>query len=274
MFKKPQEPLNPTTAEERWNYLVKWEKRLERNRLLCKIIQPAGAVVFTFNMLLSTINFLLAVGEKLGTTVIATAMDKIPLLPALVANLPRGSIKGSLIFGLLFSFLVPLVLSGIAFGIVMLLDMGKKEPAPELKGSEAERAQALAHKAEAVLTLRRAIPQWSIYLETTILTALVAWPVLSVCLGFLGGEDPAVLQIALSCFAMVVCIFVFFWIFAGCLWAFSQLNALYYYCPGEWTFYRLFSEADDYWESVDATEYDRRERVAARKALKRIRKKN
>ncbi len=274
MFNKPQESLNPQTAEERWSYLVKWEKRMKRNLLLCRIIQPAGAVIFTLNMLLSTINFLLAVGEKLGTTVIATALEKVPMLPAMVSNFPRGSIKGSIIFGFFFSFLVPLLLSGVAFGVMMIIDAAKKNPLPELKGSEVERAEALAHKAESVYNLRRSFPKWSIYLETTILTALVAWPILSVCLGFLGGEDPAVLQIALSCFAMVVCVFGFFWVFAGCFWAFAQLNALYYLTPGEWTFYRLFNEADDYWESVDSEEYARRERVAARKALKRIRRKN
>lgn len=268
MFKPTKEPLNPTTVKERWNYLVKWERRLKRNVLLCRIIQPLGAGIFTLNILLATVNILLAIGNHFETAVIANALQKVPVLPALVNGLPRETVKGAIGFGIWFSFLIPLAISALVLGTFHIIERYKKKPIPELKGSEAEQAAALAHEAEWVYNLRRKTPQWSVFLETTILTALVAWPILSVCLGFLGGEDPAVLQIALSCFAMVVCIFVFFWIFAGCFWVFSQLNALFYAAPGEWTFYRLFNEADDYWESVDPAEYARRERVSARKANK------
>lgn len=268
MFKKKKEPLTAATAAERWNYLVKWERRLKRNVLLCRIIQPMGAVIFTLNLLMATLNIILALGNRLDTTVIAEALDKVPLLPAMVSSFPRETIKEAIVFAVWFSFLIPLAASALVLGVLLIIDYSKKKPIPELRGTEAERAEALAHEAEWVYQLRGKMPQWSIFLETTILTALVAWPILSVCLGFLGGEDPAILQIALSCFAMLVCVFVFFWIFAGCFWAFSQLNALYYWSPGEWTFWNLFNETDDYWESVDPEEFARRERVAARKTKK------
>ena len=273
MFKPKKEPLNRETAKERWNYLVKWEKRLKRNVLLCRIIQPLGAGIFTLNMLLATMNILLALGNQLGTTVIATAMDRVPVLPAMIKSFPRETIGGAIGFAIWFAFLIPLAISAIVMGILLLIDNKKKEPLPELKGTEAQQAEALSHEAELVYKLRGKLPRWSIFLETTVLTALVVWPVLAVCLGFLGGEDPAVLQIALSCFAMVICIFILFWVFAACFWAFSGLNSLYYYAPSEWKFYELFNEADDYWETVDPEEYERRERVAARKANKNKRKK-
>lgn len=269
MFKTKKTPLTAETAKERWNYLVKWERRMKRNVLLCRIIQPLGAMIFTLNMLLATVNLLLSLDSKLGTPVIATAMEKVPILPGMVANFPRETIGAAVGFAIWFAFLIPLAISGIVFGVLLAMEYYKKKPIPELKGTETECAEALAHEAEWVYNLRRKMPQWSIFLETTVLTALVAWPILSVCLGFLGGEDPAAIQIALACFAMVVCVFVFFWIFAGCFWVFSQLNALYYIAPGEWTFWQLFNEADDYWESVDPEEYARRERVAAARKANR-----
>lgn len=268
MFKTKKKPMNSGTVKERWNYLVKWERRLKRNVLLCRIIQPLGATIFTLNMLLATMNLLLALGNRLDTLVIAEALEKVPLLSAMVSSFPRETIREALGFTLWFAFLIPLVISGLVLGVLLAIDFYKKKPIPELKGTEAEQAEALAHEAEWVYNLRRKLPEWSIFPETTVLTALVAWPILAVCLGFLGGEDPAVIQIALSCFAMVVCLFVFFWIFAACFWIFARLNALYYVAPGEWTFWQLFNEADDYWESVDSEEYSRRERVAARKANK------
>ena len=273
MFKTKREPVTPENIQERWSYLVKWERRLKRNVLLCRIIQPLGTGIFTLNMLLATMNILLAIGNYFETTVIADAMEKVPVLPAMIASFPRESIQGALWFAGWFAFLIPLAISALVMGILLWIDYAKKEPLPELKGSQRDQAEALAHEAELVYQLRGKLPQWSIFMETTVLTALVVWPVLSICLGFLGGEDPAVLQVALSCFAMVICIFVFFWIFAGCFWVFSRLNALYYVAPGEWSFYQLFHESDDYWESVDPEEYERRERVAHQKAYKARRKK-
>ena len=272
MFKTNKEPLNPKTAKERWTYLVKWERRLKRNVLLCRIIQPLGACIFTLNMLLATMNLLLAIDKPFLAETIGAAMDKVPLLPGMIDSFPRETMKEAMVFAGWFAFLIPLAISGLVLGVLYAIDYFhtyKDKPIPELRGTDAECAEALAHEAEWVYNLRRKLPQWSIFMETSILTALTVWPVLSICLGFLGGEDPAVLQIALSLFAMVVVIFVFFWFYAGCFWVFSRLNALYYVAPGEWHFWGLFNETDDYWESVDPEEYARRERVAARKKASR-----
>jgi hypothetical protein len=220
-------------------------------------------VIFTLNLLLSTINVFLAIDHPAVGDTIKTAIEKVPILPGMVKSFPRETIKEALVFGGNFSFLVPLAMSAIVFFVFLAMDLRNKKPIPELKGTEAECARALAHEAEWVYNLRRQIPAWSIFPETTVLTALVVWPVLSICLGFLGGEDPAVLQIALSCFAMLVCVFVLFWVFAGLFWIFSQANALYYIAPSEWEFWDIFNETDDYWESVDPREYARREKVAS-----------
>ena len=268
-----KEPLNAETAVERWNYLVKWERRMKRGRLLCYIIQPLGACIFTLNMLLAVMNLLLAIGDRYETTAIAEAIEKVPILSSMAFSFSHETVGGAIGFTLWFAFLLPLMISGLALGVLFAIDCYKYRSIPELKGTEAERAKALAHESEWVYSLRRKMPGWSIFPETTVLTALLVWPILSICLGLLGGEDPAVLQVALACFAMLVCIFVCFWIFAGCFWVFSKLNALFYWAPGEWHFWEIFNETDDYWESVDPEEYARRERVAARKGIKKPGKK-
>lgn len=265
MFKPLKQDMNPQLVKERWNYLVKWERRLKRSVLLCRIIQPLGAAIFTLNMLLATMNLFLSIGNATVTE----AIRKVPLLPAMVESFPRDSYKDALIFAGWFAFLIPLAISALVLGVLFAIDYYKRKPVPELKGTEAECAEALSHEAEWVYNLRRKLPQWAIFTETTVLTALTIWPILSICLGFLGGDEPAVLQIALACFVMLVCLFVVFWIFAGCFWVFSKLNALYYWTPSEWKFWKIFNEVDDYWESVDPEEYARRERVAAQRGNKR-----
>ena len=274
MFKTEKKALSPETVKERWTWLVKWERRMKRNVLLCRIIQPLGAGIFTLNMLLATVNLLLSLDSFFESPVIAPAMEKIPILPSMVSSFPRDSVRAALGFLGWFAFLIPLAVSALVLGVLLFLEYRKKKPIPALRGTQAQCAEALAHEAEWVYNLRRKMPQWSIFLETTILTALTAWPVLALCLGIMGGEEPAVLQIALACFVMLVCLFVVFWIFAGCFWVFSRLNALYYWAPGEWTFWQSFNEADDYWESVDPEEFARRERVAAEKAGRNKKKEN
>ena len=264
MFKPTKEDMTPTRANSIWNYLVKWETRLKRNVLLCKIIQPLGTWLFTFNMLLATMNLLYMIPHES----VPAALDKIPILPAMVKNFPRTDLKAALVFAFWFAFLIPLVISGCIFAVHLILDLREKKPIAPLQGTEAQCAKALAHQAEKDYQLSKKIPEWSIFTETTILTALTIWPILSVCLGFLKGDAPAILQIALGIFAMLVCLFVVFWIFAACFWVFSKINALYYFSPGQWKFWELFNEMDDYWESVDAQEYDRRERIAKAKKTK------
>lgn len=265
MFKPAKEPMTAQKAQETWTYLVTWERRLRRNVLLCRIIQPLGSAIFLLNMLLVTINFAMYIGGE----AITSAMERVPLLPAMVENMPRGSLPSVIAFSICFAYLIPLAISGIVFGVLLLISMQKKEPIPALVGTQAECAKALAHEAELVYSLRKKMPMWSIFLETSLLTALTAWPILSICLSYAGGDDPAVLQIALACFALLVCLFVLFWVFALLFWIFAQLNALYYFSPSEWKFWQLFNDLDDYWESVDVEEYERRERAAEKRSRKR-----
>ena len=92
----------------------------------------------------------------------------------------------------------------------------------------------------------------------------------------LAGETGAVLQIALYCLALIVVLFVFFWVYALLFKLFSLLNSLYYLSGDEWDYYQLYQRLDAYWESVDEDEFARREerirRQREEKARRRRRK--
>ena len=59
MFKKPKTPMSAVQVQPTWQELIKLERRLKRNKLLCRILQPVGSVIFLFNLLLCTANFAL-----------------------------------------------------------------------------------------------------------------------------------------------------------------------------------------------------------------------
>lgn len=259
MFLKPKVPMDAAQVQPTWERLVKLEGGLKRNKLLCRILQPVGTVIFLFNLLLSTANFALFLGGDL----IQNYFTKMPLLPSLVERLPRGSLGGVIAFALCFSYLIPLAVCGAIAAVFYLLDRkkSKKETLP-LHGTEAECARALVYKAETVYELRKQLPQWSIFTETSILTALTALPIVYTLIAFAKGESPAVLEIALGCFALLICLFVLFWVYAALFKVFSLLNALYYFSPSEWALYELYHRLDAYWESVDPAEFARRERKA------------
>ncbi len=259
MFLKPKTPMNTAQVQPTWGQLVRLERGLKRNKLLCRILQPVGTVIFLFNLLLSTANFALFLGGNL----MRNYFTKMPILPSLAERLPRGSFGGVIAFTLCFSYLVPLAICGAISVVFYLLDRKKYgKEIPPLRGTEAECAKALVYKAETVYELRKQIPQWSIFTETSILTALTALPIVYTLIAFAKSESPAVLEIALGCFALLVCLFVLFWVYAALFKGFSLLNALYYYSPSEWSLYEQYHRLDAYWESVDPTEFAKREHRA------------
>lgn len=269
MFKKPKTAISTAQVQPIWRDLNKLERRLKRNKLLCRILQPVGSVIFLFNLLLSTANFALF----LGGTLIEEYFTKMPLLPAMVAHFPRGSFGGVLAFTLCFSYLIPLAICGGITAVFYFLDRKKYGDKVEpLRGSEAECAKALVYQAETVYELRKQIPQWSIFAETSILTALTAIPIVYTCIAFAKGESPAVLEIALGCLALLVCLFVLFWVYAALFKVFSLLNALFYYSPSEWSLYAQYHRLDAYWESVDPQEFAKREEKARRLQAEKSRK--
>lgn len=251
MFKKETTPMTEKEIQPTWEYLTKQEIILHRNRSICRIIQPVGNIIFLWNLLLATFN--------VATFFLGDYLSDIPILPALVERLPRESLAGTLIFLLCFAYLIPLANSGIV-ALIYWFTYRKKihETAEPLVGSEAQRARALANKAETVYALRKEIPLRSIYLETGILTALSAVPILIACLKVLTEDAPAVLEIGLYCLALLVVLFVLFWVYAVLFKLFSLLNALFYLSPSQWAYYELYQKLDAYWESVDAQEYARR----------------
>ncbi len=256
MFKREKAPMGEKDVQPTWEYLVKQERLLRRNRTVCRIIQPLGSLVFLFNLLLATCNFaMFLLGDKLSVF-----FEAIPVLPGLVDAFPRGSWGGVIAFTLCFSYLIPLAFSAVTMGIFHFLDRKKYQNAQEpLVGTPAQQAKALANKAETVYELRKEIPTWAIFLETGILTALTAVPLFIALLKTAGGENPAVLQIALYCLALLLVLFILFWVYALLFKLFSLLNSLFYFSAGEWSYYELYRKLDAYWESVDPREYARRE---------------
>ena len=270
MFTKKREPMSAAEVQPTWEKLVRQERSLRRNRRLCTILQPSGTILFAFNLLLVTANFILFLGGDLMGGYFA----KMPVLPALVESFPRGSWGGILAFSFCFAFLIPLAVSGIITLIFWLLDRKKyKDVSEPLNGSEIECAKALTNKAEAVYVLRSQFPRWSIYLETGILTAVLALPILSALLQFARGEEPAVLELALTCLALLLCLFVMFWVYALLLKVFSLLNSLFYLSSGEWKLYEQYQRLDAYWESIDPDEFARRQQKAMERKQSRRRKK-
>lgn len=270
MFTKKREPMSAAEVQPTWEKLVRQERSLRRNRRLCTILQPVGTILFAFNLLLVTANFILFLGGDLMGGYFA----KMPVLPALVESFPRGSWGGILAFSFCFAFLIPLAVSGIITLIFWLLDRKKyKDVSEPLNGSEIECAKALTNKAEAVYVLRSQFPRWSIYLETGILTAVLALPILSALLQFARGEEPAVLELALTCLALLLCLFVMFWVYALLLKVFSLLNSLFYLSSGEWKLYEQYQRLDAYWESIDPDEFAKRQQKAMERKKSRRRKK-
>ena len=204
-------------------------------------MQPVGIAISALNLLLATGNIIRFIGGAL----VEEYFMAMPILPALVEHLPRGSWLGILLFSILFVYLIPLAICGGIAVVFYLKDRKKYEDEREpLFGTEIECAKALANKAENVYVLRKKLKSHSIYTVTGILTALLVIPILIALVQLLTGQAPAVLEIAIGLIALLVCLFAVFWIYAGVLKSFSLLNSLFYYAPGEWPLYLVYRRAD------------------------------
>ena len=80
MFKKQREPMRAEEVQPTWDNLVKLERTLHRNRRVSRIVQPAGTIIFMFNLLLTTGNFI----RFLDKPLLNRFFDRIPVLPSLV----------------------------------------------------------------------------------------------------------------------------------------------------------------------------------------------
>lgn len=254
MFKKPVEPMTQAEVPSTWNYLVKWDRGLRRNVTVCRIIQPLGAVIFSLNLLLATMNLLLAQwGEKLQPY-----FDTLPLLPSMLKHLPHGSLSSAIVFFVLFGFLLPLAICGCVAGAFYLRNCLKFRNVEEpLVGSTAQCAEALTHKAETVYELRRKLPRWSIYLETGILTGITALLVVLMFIDY-AASGASTLQLVLVLFILLVSLFAMFWFYAAMMYLFTLVNSLFYFSPGQWKLYALYHRIDAYWETNDPKEFARR----------------
>ena len=260
MFKIPKDQMSERDVQPTWRYLVKTERALKRNINICRTIQPLGALIFAFNLLISTFNVLLV---YLDDTAAAYFMD-VPILPTFVESMPRDTFGEAITFLIVVGLIVPLLICGIIAGIFYLVEHSKHREDEPLNGNLAQCAQALTNKAENVYELRKKIPQWSIYFETGILTVLTAVPLILMFVDY-AADGAMALQFVPIAFGLLIALFVLFWVYALLFTLFSRLNALYYLSPSEWKLYELYGKLDAYWETVDPNEFIRRQRRAEQK---------
>ncbi len=239
-------PLREAEVKPTWEYLQKQECLLRRNTKIYRVIQPLGTQIFAFNLLLVSMNLLLYLFEDW----IGAYFEKLPLLPSLVSAMPRGSWAGVIVFSVFLAYLVPLALSGIIAGIFYYLDHRKLKEIPALNGTAEQQAQALVNQAETVYELRKKIRNKSIYPATAILTALTALVFVVMFIDF-AGEGAMALELALVLLALLVCLFVVFWIYALLFVGFVFLNSLFYISAGEWKLYELYHRIRAYWQEID-----------------------
>lgn len=255
MFKKKREPMRAEEVQSTWDKLVVTERTLRRNKKVSRIIQPVGTVIFMFNLLLTTGNFI----SFLDVELINRFFEKMPILPALVEPLPRGGWGSLIVFSVLFTYMIPLVICAGIAGLFYYLDYKKYRNTSEpLNGSEIDKAKALTNKAETAYVLRKDMPGWSVYPEAGILTGVCAVLVVFALLEFASSDSPAVLEIALTCLALLLCLFVLFWVYVLLLKLFAALNGFFCYASSEWTLYEQYQRCDAYWESVDLAEHNSR----------------
>lgn len=258
MFHKEKTPFSAEQVQPKWEELLRLERRLRRNALLCRILQPVGTLLFSLHLLLAALNFV----RCLGGETLMSFFRTVPLFIRLTDALPHETLGACIGFLIWFGFLVPAAVCGIITGVVYLLDRRKPQPERPLNGSRAQCAKALANQGETVYMLRRNMPRWSVFLEAGAVTALTALPVLLRLIEIAKEGDPSVLQLTVGICLLLVCVFVLYWVFAGLLECFSLLISLFYLSPGEWTLYEQHRSLDAYWESVDPNEFARRENAA------------
>ena len=258
MFKLPKTPMTEVEVQPTWEYLISRERLLKRNVLVSRIIQPLGAVLFVFNMLLVSMNFgLFYFGEKMSKY-----FEKLPLLPTLVESMPRDGWTKVILFSILIGFIVPLLICGMVAGGFYLRDwLRYRDVQVPLNGTQAQKAQALTNLAENVYELRRKILHWTIYLESGMLTGLMAVVIVFMFIDYASGGAIA-LQLALVALLLLTVLFGLFWFYALLAFLFSRLNALYYLSPSDWKLYELYHRTDAYWESVDPEEFAKRQAAA------------
>lgn len=258
MFVKPQVEFTQSQVTPTWDSLCKQEYSLRRKLFLSRLLPPVGSLIFLFNLLLATMNFL----DWLCPESLRKYYDMIPVLPRLAAPLATTqSGWGSMIFFVVwFCFLLPLAVCGLITGAKYLWDHFKKPyKAEALVGTDAHCAKVLSYKAETVYTLRRDFLRWSIFAEAAIAAALIAVTAFVACLRI--AADGSALELAAGLFVLLVSIFVLYWVYVGLFQLFSLLTQLFFLAPSPWKYWELFHRIDVYWESVDPTEHAKRERI-------------
>ena len=230
-----------------WEYLVKQERSLRRNLMIARIIQPVGALICAWNLLLIGMNLLLFLAaDKIGGY-----FEKLPILPSLIDSMPRDGWGTVTLFSVLLAYVLPLAICGLIVAVFYLVERYKGlAPIEPLNGTQVQCAIALNNKAENVYEIRRKMPRWSIYSETGILTLITAVPIGMMFVDY-ASDGAMALQLALVAIVMLVVLFGFFWLYAFVMYTFSLLNSLLYLSEGQWKLYELYQWVSDYRDMVD-----------------------
>lgn len=258
MAKKNNTIMTAADVQPTWEMLWETERKLQLNLRMDRVLKPVGIFVFALNLLLTTGNFI----RFIGGSVIMDYFMRMPLLPAMTEYLPRSSWGVMLLFFILFNLFLPSAICAVIAVLFYMREQKEREgEQPErLFGTEIECAKALTNKAETVYVLRKKVKNRSVYPIAGVLTALIAIPILYALIDFMTGDSPAVLEISVALIALLICLFVLFWIYTGVLMLFSLLTSLFCRVPGQWPLYLIYRNADAYWESIDPAEFAKRER--------------
>ncbi len=256
MFVKNQEEFTQAEVAPTWESLCRQEYTLRRKLFLSRLLPPVGTVIFLFNLLIATANFL----DWLCPEALRGYYEALPVLPSLAAPLSalQTGWGSMLLFVVWFCFLLPAAVCGMIFGARLLWEHFKSPFQPQpLNGTPAHCAKVLSYQAECVYLLRRSFLRWSIFAEAAVATALVALTVLTACLRI--ASDGSTLELAAGLFVLLLSIFVLYWLYVGLFELFSLLLRLFYLAPSPWKYWALYHRIDAYWESLDPAEHDRRE---------------
>lgn len=259
MFIKNQEEFTQARVAPTWEALCRQEYLLRRKLFLSRLLPPVGTVIFLFNLLLATANFL----NWLCPASLYKYYEALPVLPALAA--PLAALQtgwGNMIFFLIwFCFLLPLAVCGLIFGARLLWEH-QKHPfqMQPLVGTPAHCARVLSYQAERVYALRCDFLRWSIFVEAAIAAAVIAVTAFLSCLRI--AADGSTLELTLGLLILLLSMFVLYWIYVGLFQLFALLLRLFYLAPSPWKYWALFHQIDAYWESIDPQEHAKREAIA------------
>lgn len=248
MLKRKKPPFTAEQLQPKWEELVRLERRLRRNRKLSRLLQPIGLSLCALTVLLSVLNF----SRCIELDAVTEALQTVPLLFELTEHFPHASFGGCLGFLCWFGLGIPVAVCAAITAVVCLLDRRKAQPARPLKGSPTQQARAVTNQAETVYMLRGEIKYRAPFALAGGLTALTAVPIVLCLLQVVAAGEPSFLRLAGVLTALLLCLFVLYWVYAGLLTLFSLLLSTAWLSPSEWSLYEQYCRLDAYRKKTES----------------------